>query len=275
MRLLNGVLVVALLAGASARSSAQTVSGRVLEGGSDRPIAAALVSLVANGRSLLRTESDSTGYFRLPIPRPGWYGLRVERLGYAPASTDTLAFGPSESVEIAIRLSVTAVRLGPLLVVERRSSVRPRSEFQRRLESGRRSGDGWFITREALDSTSSPSVTGVLARVPHLGLEHDKYGEAWPVSFSQGGCRPTLYLNGARFQFAEGESIDDIMIPDNLEGIEIFRNRTELPPEFVGIGQCGAIVFWTRGGEPARRGFWRIVAAGGVLLGIVALFVTN
>jgi hypothetical protein len=61
MRLLNGVLVVALLAGASARSSAQTVSGRVLEGGSDRPIAAALVSLGSHPESPLSGVGRAAG----------------------------------------------------------------------------------------------------------------------------------------------------------------------------------------------------------------------
>jgi hypothetical protein len=222
---------------------------------------------------LLSTESNSTGNFRVAVPRAGWYSLRVERFGYASASSDTLKIGARENVEVSIRLSVTAIRLEPLLVVERRRESRPRSEFERRSESGRRSGLGVFITREALESTSSPSVTGVLARVPLLGLR----GDVAPISFSQGGCTPTLYLNGARFQLGRA-TLDDLILPGTLEGIEIYRNRTEMPREFVGIGHCGAIVFWTRMGEPGEpggRASWRWLAAGGALLGVVVLFITN
>jgi hypothetical protein len=201
------------------------------------------------------------------VPRAGWYSLRVERIGYASASSDTLPVGARENVEVTIRLSVSAVRLEPLLVVERRMEIRPRSEFERRVESGRKSGLGVFIAREALDSTSAQSVTAMLARVALLG--------DGPVSFSQGGCTPTLYLNGARFAFTTRESIDDLIQPGTLEGIEIYRNRTELPREFAGIGHCAAIFFWTRAGEPRRGAAWRLLVAGGALLGLAVLFISN
>jgi hypothetical protein len=264
------VWILASAASTPAGLLAQVITGRVLEVGSDRPIGAASVTLVAGSRSLLSTESDSAGRFRVPVPRAGWYRLRVERLGYAQGSSDTLEVGARENVEVAIRLSVTAVRLEPLLVVERRREARPQSEFERRLDTGRRSGLGVFVTREALDSTSAQSVTALLGRVPMLGITRTTL-----VSLSQGGCVPTLYLNGARFQLAAGESIDDMIQPGTLEGIEIYRNRTELPREFAGIGHCAAIAFWTRVGEPSRGAAWRLIAAGGALLGLVVLFITN
>jgi hypothetical protein len=270
MTKLRVVLTIASLLCTPAGLLAQMITGRVLESGSGRPIPAASVTLVEGSRSLLSTETDSAGNFRLAVPRAGWYSLRVERLGYASASSDTLEVGAREDVEVAIRLSVTAVRLEPLLVVERRREVRPRSEFERRFETGRRSGLGVFITREALDSTTALSVTALLSRVPLLGA-----GGPAAMSLSQGGCIPTLYLNGARFQLGPGETIDDMIQPGTLEGIEIYRNRTELPREFAGIGHCAAIIFWTRVGDPGRRASWRLFAAGGALLGLLVVFLTN
>jgi hypothetical protein len=261
------VCSIACLTGTPASLVAQIITGRVLELSSDRPVPSASVTLLAGGRSLLSAESDSVGNFRMAVPRTGWYSLRVERIGYASASSDTLEVGDRETVEVTIRLSVTAVRLEPLLVVERRREIRTRSEFERRSESGRRSGRGVFITREELDSTTAQSVTALLGRAPLLG--------AGPVSFSQGGCTPTLYLNGARFQFTSGESIDDLIQPSTLEGIEIYRNRTELPRELAGIGHCGAIVFWTRIAEPNRGAPWRLLVGGGALLGFAVLFIIN
>jgi hypothetical protein len=276
MKLDAAALAFVLTGAVSATSSAQVVSGRVLEAGSSRPVDAAVVSLLANGRSLVSVESDSAGFFHLPVPRPGRYGLRVERLGYATALSDSLEVGSRENVEIVIRLGVTAVPLDPLTVVERRSSLAFRTEFERRLEAGRRSGQGWFVTREALDSAGPVPISAVLGRQPLLTVQTGPGGGARPVSLSHGGCAPTLYLNGARMTFAAGESLDDFVSTDNLEGIEIYRNRMETPPEYVGIGHCGAIVFWTRDGEPAPRlALWRFLAAGGAILGMVVLFVVN
>lgn len=266
MTKLSVVWTIFSLAYTPAGVLAQVITGRVLEVVSDRPIPAASITLLADNRPLLSTESDSVGAFQVPVPRPGWYNLRVERLGYTSAISDSLQVGARESVEVAIRLSVTAIRLEPLLVVERRREIRPQSEFERRLEAGRKSGLGVFITREALDSTSAQSVTALLARVPLLtggGL----------ASISQGGCTPTLYLNGARFQI--DTELDDMIQPGTLEGIEIYRNRTELPRNFAGIGHCAAIAFWTRTGDPGRGASWRFFAAGGVLLGVLIVFLAN
>jgi hypothetical protein len=82
-----------------------------------------------------------------------------------------------------------------------------------------------------------------------------------------------LYLNGARFQLIE--PLDELIQPGTLEGIEIYRNRSELPRNFAGIGHCGAIVFWTRTGDPGRGASWRFLAGGGAILGLLVLFLTN
>jgi hypothetical protein len=266
MTKLSVACTIVSLATTPAGLLAQMIAGRVLEVGSALPVPAASITLVADNRLLLSTESDSTGAFQVPVPRAGWYSLRVDRVGYASATSDSLQVGARESVEVAIRLSVTAMRLEPLLVVERRREIRPKSEFDRRLEAGRKSGLGVFITREALDSTSAQSVTALLAGVPLLG-------GGGMVSMSQGGCTPTLYLNGARFQ--TDTEIDDMIQPGTLEGIEIYRNRTELPRNFAGIGHCAAIVFWTRADDPGRGASWRFLAAGGALLGVLVIFLTN
>ncbi|MGH7500214.1 MAG: carboxypeptidase regulatory-like domain-containing protein [Longimicrobiales bacterium] len=270
MKIRDAALAVALTATAPVSSSAQIINGRVFEAGSDRPIVGALVTVMASGRSELRTESDSLGFFQAPMPRPGAYAIRVERLGYATTDTDTLSVRADETVEIAIRLGVTPVRLEPVMVIERRSSMR-RSEFQRRMDAGRQSGLGVFMTRDEIERTGSPSVTGVLLRAPLVSLGRG----GGPVMLSRGGCTPTLYLNGSRMVFASGESLDDRIIPEMLEGVEIYRNETELPFEFTGIGQCGAILFWTRAGEPGRRGAWRILVGGAAFFGMMILFVTN
>lgn len=263
------VCIVPSLAGMTDDLLAQVITGRILEQGSDRPVPAASVTLLAGERSLYAAETDSVGNFRVAVPRAGWYRLRLGRIGYASVTSDALDVGPRESVEVTIRLSVAAVPLEPLLVVEGRSEVRPRLEFERRLESGRRSGLGVFITREALDSSTAQSVTALLARMPFLALGRDEV----PISISRGGCTPTLYLNGARFQLIE--RLDDLIQTGTLEAIEIYRNETELPREFAGMGHCGAIVFWTRVGDARRGAAWRFLVAGGALLGVLVLFVTN
>jgi hypothetical protein len=73
--------------------------------------------------------------------------------------------------------------------------------------------------------------------------------------------------------FATGQAIDDVLVPGELEAIEVYRTRSELPREFAGIDQCGAIVFWTRFGGYDRSGTVHIVAAAAGLLGMLAFLI--
>lgn len=254
---------------APAAAGAQILAGRVLDAGSDRPIPAARVSLTSDGSALVQLDTDSLGLFRFALPQSGDYAVRVEQLGYATAYTEPIPVRRDETVEIAIRMSVSAVRLAPLMVVERRRTI-PRTEFERRMESARQLGRGWFITRDELEHAPWPSVTDVLARVPHVGTVNGPTGKAHPFILSRGGCTPTLYMNGARFTLATGEGIDDMILPHELEGIEVYRNYMELPSELVG---CGAIVFWTHAGRPTQGRPWRFIAGAGVALGMAVFLV--
>jgi hypothetical protein len=272
MRLPVITLASALLLGPSANAHAQILTGRVIELGSERPIVAASIGVFSGDQSIVSTMSDTTGLFRLMLPAPGWYRIRVERLGYAPAETDTLQFVHTELVDVSISLRVTAVQLTPLIVITRRPAG-PWPEFLRRVDDGRRTGMGRFFTREQLDSTMAMTVTSLLTRVPLVGMTYDNRGRATPMMLGRGGCAPSLYLNGVPLNFALGETIDDMFDPGSLEGVEIYRHRMEVPFEYAGPRECGAILFWTRQGEPrARVGWWRYILAGGALLGLHLMF---
>jgi hypothetical protein len=274
MKAQPAILTVFLLTCIGTPSAAQVLSGRVLESSSGRPVGDALVSLVASSRVVSTVESDVVGRFRLQAPAPGWYSLRVQRIGYAPVSTDSVTVAAGENVDVVLRLWVSAVALTPL-IVERRAPDRARSQLERRIETGRQMGLGWFITREALDSIGSRSVTGILLRVPRVSVAVDSLNRTWPITQSQGGCRPTLYLNGARMAFAAGQALDDVLVPGDLEAIEVYRTRNELPHEFAGIDQCAAIVFWTRFGGSDATGPWRYIAMAGAVFGLIGFLLVQ
>lgn len=262
------ILTVFLFTSVWTPSAAQVLSGRVLESSSGRPVGDALVSLVASGRVVSMVESDVMGRFRLQAAAPGRYSLRVHRIGYESVSTESLAVAAGENVDVVLRLWVSAVPLTPL-VVERRAADPARTELERRVENGRQTGLGWFITREALDSVSSRSVTGILIRVPRVSVAVDSFNKTWPIT--QGGCRPTLYLNGARMTFPAGQALDDVLASGDLEAIEVYRTRNELPHEFAGIDHCAAIVFWTRFGGSDATGAWRYIAVAGGFFGLIGV----
>ena len=86
----------------------------------------------------------------------------------------------------------------------------------------------------------------------------------------RGGCRPTLWVDGARLMTSEGA--DHLIQAMDLEAVEVYHSST-VPVEF-GASSCGAIVVWTKRGEPTMQegSFWKRVgfAAGFLLLAFLA-----
>ena len=65
--------------------------------------------------------------------------------------------------------------------------------------------------------------------------------------------------------------LDFFLQPSDVEAVEIYHG-TYVPVEF-GVNSCGAIVVWTRGGEPTgtQEGLWRRVLFAVGLLSLTIL----
>jgi hypothetical protein len=62
----------------------------------------------------------------------------------------------------------------------------------------------------------------------------------------RGWCVPQIYVDGMRMRTC---SIDDLVSPMDLKGMEVYRSAVEVPAELAGPGSsCGAIALWTRRG---------------------------
>ena len=88
-------------------------------------------------------------------------------------------------------------------------------------------------------------MTDLLRTVPGLQVLPSLRGFGNVVRTIE-GCTPAVYLGGTRFPLM-GESIDDIVNPMALEGIEVYTHAAEVPAEFQGpFSNCGVIALWTR-----------------------------
>src|SRR5690606_12682686 len=78
-----GTLLLLVLACAAAPAAAQVIGGGVVEQGTGRLVAGAVVVLV-DGAGVQRRGvlTDDAGRFRMEAPGVGRYTVRVERIGY-------------------------------------------------------------------------------------------------------------------------------------------------------------------------------------------------
>jgi hypothetical protein len=251
-------VIVALMLAVSAGSvHGQVLRGRVIEDGSEKPIATvALTLLRENGEKVSTLVTDSFGRFLIRPPAFGAYKLEGTRIGYRTATSPRFQVGLTDTLDMEFRLLPDAVLLAPLTVT---ASSRPWHElmkppgvwpFYERKNYMQKLGLGKFITREDIDNWVG-NVSSLLGTLPGVTVVQQRGGAA--VQFRRtagisgsGECVPTLYLNGAPVR---GVTVDELVSTMDLEGVEVYRGAAQLPGEFAGSdSQCGVIVFWTRRG---------------------------
>jgi iron complex outermembrane receptor protein len=108
-----------VLALGAQRISAQTgtITGRVFDSTTSRPVATAQVEVVRDGAHVVaRAVSASDGRFAVSAIQPGAYEILVKAIGYSPARVASVSVGTSEPVSVAIPLSAFGVLLNPEVV---------------------------------------------------------------------------------------------------------------------------------------------------------------
>jgi hypothetical protein len=206
-------------------------------------VSGTLALLTADSTVATQALTDSAGNFVLRAPAKGSYHLRGERIGYRTAVTPPLELESDDTLRVEFRLSVDAVELNPITVMS--YSRRPSGPLGGFYERARRRAFGSFITREDIEQRHPIQTTDLLRTIPGVQLTPSRFGGRYNVRMR--GCVPRVYLDGVVIRMA-GLTIDDLVHPNELEGIEVYRSAAEVPGEFTSFGGCGAIALWTRRG---------------------------
>ena len=265
--LVLGFLPSALRAQTSESSS--VVRGQVLGHEAGNPLAGAAVSLASGPgptRGIGTRVTDSDGRFQFRSVPPGVYRIIVRLLGYRELQ-DTLRVEPFSDLDLQLPLSVSPIELEPLVVVsDRRAPLGPLRDFENR----RQTRIGTFFDREDIEERNPMRFSDLFRMVP--GARVVPAGMYDSAILLRGGCRPGIWVDGMRLGTSEG--IDHLLQPMDLDAVEVYHS-VNLPVEF-GSNPCGAIVVWTRRGEPTvRKGsFWRRFAFGAAFL-LLALISTR
>ena len=255
-------LLPALLA--AAPLGGQIIRGRVLDAASGDPVPqVSVTAFTADQHNGGRARTAADGTFALELRAAGTFRLRGERAGYQASTSQPVEVAVRETVTVELRVSPQALQVEPLTVTARvqppRDPALQRNGFYDR-EAG---GLGKFVRREDLDRHPENDLAHTLARVPGVVLDRDSRGHEI-VSFSRGRtvgtisrsqtgqqniCFPAIYLDGVQMRYAPPNDVElkDMIHPDQVEAIEVYRSTAEIPPQYNGSNSaCGVIVIWTR-----------------------------
>src|SRR5688500_17101040 len=167
------VLFAAILAALAAPAHAQKVTGRLLDGHSQRPVMLAVVTLIDSAKVLIdRTYTDDQGRFELTAPRAGSFFVAAAREGYQPKVDGVLELTASSSIEVTFYLLPMAFRLDTLLANARSSPTVVYLRAQGFYERQER-GSGHFITPEQLARRHIMSAADLLRGMPGVYTSAD------------------------------------------------------------------------------------------------------
>lgn len=275
------------------------IRGVLLDVATNRPIAGASVELLDSMGLVIDTEvSDSAGAFRVGTEDIGRHQVRATMIGFGAVTSDLLIIQRmTEVVDIVLRMGQQPISLAPLEVVARRSGglMRGRDSYALHESMGQgrfmdpgyiaakkpRETSGIFLAEEGITPITMPD--GRLAFVANRGWRCIRT----VVNGLSGGATPSLSVFGgpgaagtayrAVDQMARdlttpdrmgtrmpGPSLDHMIRPEDIAGIEFFREWNEVPPEwrhFVwrgsdwtarprggltdGLDACGLVLIWT------------------------------
>ena len=213
--------------------------GQVLDGRTQRPVAAAEVS-VPDRAGVVST--NRRGRFVLSALPVGEHELSVRHIGYTPL-THTVAVRQGITTEIEVGLSADPVELAPLVATVERSRRLEIKGFYERKYWGDLLGLGTFLTEEDIERWRPLRVRHFVSMmVP--SITQDLGNRRGSAGVSGRPCAMAVYLDGIKIRPYE---LDEFVKPLEVGGIEVYKGLASLPAEFGGLsGGCGVVAVWTK-----------------------------
>ncbi len=267
----------------AAPAPAQTLRGQVLEAESRKPVAGARVTLVrTDDTSGAVAISGEDGGFLLRARAAGVFHLDVTRLGYRPQREGPFGLARDQVVELDVMMPVVPYTMDPVTVT---AEVNTRFMQNVGFYERKRADFGHFITRDQIESRRASRPTDLLMAIPGVTILPDPRSpgrvrlQMRGTHPAEGGaCAPRVYVDGLIIirgdsrpvggggtakedeveRALDGDprnpepSLDDVVNPDQIEAIEVYRSASQVPAQFGGASvytRCGVVVIWTRHGR--------------------------
>jgi hypothetical protein len=190
-----------------------------------------------------RVTADTAGAFVLEGPA-GSQTLEVRALGYAAhRSSMSLRGGLDTTIDVTL-VSLKHV-LDTVQVRASRVFSRDSDGFQRRSKTG----NGRFWDPDDFARGRFHDIFGALRQAPSITLEERGFERLVTMRGGlEGRCVPAIFLNGVQLQADSGATLDLMVRPDEVSGMELYT-VAQAPAQYQSLNGCGSLVIWTRPGQ--------------------------
>ncbi|MXW68151.1 MAG: TonB-dependent receptor [Gemmatimonadales bacterium] len=240
IRRLAGLITAALaMAVGATGSSAQVehpgeIEGVVRDADSDEPLAGALISIAASGRTAV---SHGDGTFHVPVPGPRVYTVRIERLGYRTVSLEVDA---SREEIVVVEMEAHPISL-PDLVVTGSVVARVANEVLRPTS---------VFAGEDLQRRLAGTLAETLSSEPGLAVSSMGPSSVHPVIRGLSGDRILMLEDGERVgdEFASGPDHATAIDPSSARRVEVIRGPGAI---LYGSNALGGVINVVRDDVPS------------------------
>jgi hypothetical protein len=232
-RSISAVLIGVVLFLVARPAAAQMIHGRLLQEGTLTPVAGASVQLLdSRGNELDRlVTTNEAGTFAMRV-EPGRYTLRIRRIGYTPLITPAITLAANEVFEGTYRVSPATVRLATERITERANLELGRDGMLRRKELGK----GVFLYRQDLAGKDQSEFASLLRGVDGIRVEASgkvTSTEGWRCLYFMVNKVPVTSVPRGIPGSTQWPTLEDLVpTGHDVMAIEIYREFTEVPPEF-------------------------------------------
>jgi len=214
---------------------AAALSGSV-HGPDGKPLQGAKIDVAGTG---LTATSGAEGRFSITGLPAGTFTAEARAIGFEPKriAVDLNDRTPS-SVEFTFNTRVQELSRVTILGKPRRTT-NDINEFLRRA----RTGMGHYITSSDEVLKNAITTTDALRMTPGVQVVPSSTGFG-NVILMRGGCTPVVYIDGVE-SYDGSESLDDMISPTDILGIESYSGLGEAPVQYQTNG-CGVLLVWTK-----------------------------
>jgi Carboxypeptidase regulatory-like domain/CarboxypepD_reg-like domain len=229
-------------ADSGAKSGNAVVSGRVvLEGAPSN--AGSRVEVVGTDVIAMTNERGEFSMRNLPS---GTHVLLARHLGFG-AETVPVDLSSREAKQVTIRLPKFVAMMDPVVVKARRAASLDKVGFSQRQKSGM----GYYLGPEQIESIHPNVLTDVLRRVPSLHVTYGPNGEDVTSSrgttslTGSGGCVQYV-VDDMPWQSMTPGDVNNFVNGPEVVAVEVYAGPGA-PPQYSQAGQdCTTVVIWTK-----------------------------
>jgi hypothetical protein len=243
-------LLITLLAHAAAGQATASLSVRVLDQVTGRPVPNARVD-VPGVRMPGRTGHDGTVQFdAVPV---GNRIVTVSRLGYSP-TRQAVDFDAGSAVAHTFSLQPEAVSVtGVSVRADRRDPALDRIGFYERLHMG----GGSYLSADRIFDIRPSRTLDLFRHVRGFAVNYDRRGNPYLTTtrgasgFARQCTSPLVYVDGMKLGGRGGDVTDAIgaIEPEDIAAIEAYAGPASIPAQYNPTGSaCGAVLIWMRHG---------------------------